>query len=112
MPAALRCCLRDADLYGHSEQGVECADEAADDGGRLTDLPHDSDRDQVGAADAAIGRVEGDPARARYEDFGPRVGRAGTERPSRRGMEVPRHDPSAEAETACRLGEEHGEVAA
>lgn len=92
---ALRCWLyrrsdlRDADLHRHSERGVEGSHEAAGDRGTLEYVLRDRQRDQIGAPDTAIGRVKGDPARARNEDFGPGVGRAGADRARRWGIKVP-----------------------
>ena len=65
---------RDAGLYSHTEKGVGCADEAPGDGHGLTDVPHDRDRDQVGATALrfVVSNVIGP---VRHEDIGPGLDR-------------------------------------
>ena len=79
------------------------------------DVAHDGDRDQVCAADAAVRRIEGDPARPRHIDLCPGVGRAGADssEASRTGiLEIPRDDPCPEPQAARSVGEEHRKVPA
>ena len=65
---------RDENFYGHPGEGAGAADEAAGYRDRLPEVARDRDRDQIEAPQAAIGRVESDPAGSRYEDLRPRMG--------------------------------------
>ena len=68
---ALRC---DENFYGHPGEGTGAADEDAGHRDRLPDVARDRDRNQIEAAEAAIGRVESDPSGSRYEDLRPCMG--------------------------------------
>jgi hypothetical protein len=62
--AGFRETRSDENLYRHSREGVGRLSETARHGHCLANVAHDGDRDQIEAADAAVGRIECDPARA------------------------------------------------
>jgi len=64
----------DKNFYGHPGEGADAADEAAGHRNRLPDVARDRDWDQIEAAEAAIRRVESDPAGSGHVDLRPRVG--------------------------------------
>jgi hypothetical protein len=79
----------------------------------LADVAYDGDRDQIEAADAAIGRIESDPACARDENLCPCVGRFGIARSYALPIgivEITGDDARTEAEAARRVCEEHREI--
>ncbi len=73
----------------------------------MPDIACDRDGDQVEAADAAVGRIEGDPAGARHIDLRPGMGRPRACRTRAvlvRIVEIAGDDPRPETETASRFG--------
>ena len=100
------------DVHAHADERVCGADETARDGNGLSDVAHDSDRDQNGAADASVGRIESDSAGTRDENLRPSMGGAGTESVGRRRVTISRYDARPEPEAARGFGEENGKVAA
>jgi len=92
--SAARSC--DIDLNEHLA-AAGCTQEAAADWRSLPDIASDGDRHEIEAADAAIGRIEGDPASARQVDFGPGVGgtcTGGADERLCRVVEITRADPA------------------
>jgi hypothetical protein len=72
-------------------------------------------RDQVVTADAAVGRIEHDPASAGNIDFCPGVRRSGAGGAAHIEIgivQVTRYDPRAETEAAHGIDEQHREIAA
>src|SRR5579864_7568156 len=66
--AASRLIIRgDEHLRPHPLKGIGHADEGPGYRHRLPDVTGDRDRDQVEAAETAVGRIEGDPARTGNE---------------------------------------------
>ena len=53
----------DANFHRHALECVGHSDETAGDGHDLPDVARNGDRDQIEAADTAVRRIEGDPAR-------------------------------------------------
>ncbi len=65
----------DTDFHRHALEGVGRSDETASHGHDLPDVARDGDRDQIEAANTAVRRIEGDPARTGHIDFRPGMGR-------------------------------------
>jgi hypothetical protein len=105
-------CHRHLDIHG--EIIVRCTDKAPSHGNGLADVSGYSNSYQVAAADRPVGRVVGNPPCAWNINVGPSMGRPGTDGMTsiRRTMEISRHDPCAESETACGLDQQHGQIAA
>lgn len=99
---------RDENFYGHPGEGAGATDETAGHRDGLPDIARDRDRDQIEAAEAAISRVECDPAGSRYEDLRPRMGRSCTARsdaPLFRIVKIAGDESGSEPEHACCFGE-------
>ena len=93
---------RDLDFHRHAQKGVRGADEAAGHRHRLTDVAPHRHGNQIEAADAAVGGIEGDPAGAGHENFRPGVRGARSGRPvAHRGSdkEIAGDDARAKAQT-------------
>jgi hypothetical protein len=81
----------------------------------MSDIAGNRNRNQIEAADAAVGRIERDPAGAGDVDFRPGMGRSGPFRtqPVALGVEkVPRNHARAETQAANRLDEQRREIPA
>src|SRR5205085_9314986 len=104
-----------ADLDPHPLESTGHPDETPGDRHYLANVAGDGDWDQVEPAHAAVGRIEGDPARARNIDFGPGVGRSRTFRPDLilvRVVQIAGDDPRPEPQAARRLDKENCEISA
>ena len=71
----------DADFHRHALECIGRPDETAGHGHDLPDTAPDGDGDQIEAADTAVCRIEGDPARTWHIDFRPGMGRPRTPGP-------------------------------
>jgi hypothetical protein len=79
----------------------------------LPDVAYDGDRYEIEAADAAIGRIESDPACARDKSFCPCVGRSRITQSDALLIgivEITRDDTRAEPEAARRVRKEYREI--
>ncbi len=72
---------RHADLHAQPFQGIPPAGKGAGDRHDLPDVARDGDGNEVRAAQAQVGRVDGDPAGARQIDLSPGMRRARAFRP-------------------------------
>jgi hypothetical protein len=108
--------LRGHDNFNvHPLEGFARTDKAAGYRHDLAYVARDGEGDEVCAAGAAVGRIEGDPSRARDVDFRPGVSRAWAGRPNSiliGVVEVAGNDPRAEAEATCGFGEQYCKIPA
>ena len=105
----------DANFHRHALECVGRPDETAGHGHDLPDVARNCDGDQIEAADAAVRRIEGDPACTWHIDFRPGMGRPRTPSPYNvliRIIEITGYDPRPETEIARRFDEEDREIPA
>jgi hypothetical protein len=101
---------RDKHLALHASEVCRCAEISAAHWHDLLIPPSDRDRDQPGAADATVRRIEGDPSGKGQIDLGPGMGRSGV--PGRHVgiVEIAENRSCAETEMAHDLDEQGGNV--
>src|SRR5512134_2080564 len=106
---------RDANFHRHAHKCVCHPHETDRNRHDLCDVASDGDGDQVEATNAAVGRIEGDPAGAGHVNLCPGMSRAGTGRSHDAAAWIEKitgDNSRAEPEAACRFRKENSEVPA
>ena len=81
----------------------------------LRDAAPDGHRNQIEAANASIGRIEGNPAGPRQIDFHPSMGRpdiVGSDRRTFRIEKIARRDPGTKSQATRRFRKQHRKIPA